>query len=199
MDDDLPKEGELLDISKNKNNTKSGSSLINTESSPTKSPIGIIVTLVVLAVIAFIAQGSLGGNESPEKIVSYQQDTQSIFSSMKSQFPYLESIVCEGSDPRKEDCVNFVGTFRPNKESPQYLASMGVNDKVEGATSADISLIKDHVKVLVGAKRMNLPSVRKPFTFLVSSVTIPSVGAEIVLTTRCSEGDGDTVICTYER
>lgn len=198
MDDDLPKEGVLLDITrtkKSKESTESKDSSLPKESQPTKIPFGVIGVLVIIAGIALLSQVSLGGKAKPEEVATYKLNTQSIFDSMKAQFPYLVSLKCEGSDPNKGDCINFVGTFRPDKESPSYLSSMGTIDKVQGATPADIELIKGHVKVLADIKRTTLTSARKPFTFLIDSVTIPKVGPEISVKTKCTESGPDNVVC----
>ncbi len=196
MDDDLPKEGELLDISKKRSgSTSSGaSSAIVTENTSTKFPLGLVGVLFVLAAIAFLTQGGGGTKAKPEKIAAYKQSYQSVFETMKSQLPNLVSIACEGSNPNKEDCVNFVGTFRPNKDSSTYQMTMDTTDKVPGVTPADIELIRSNVKVLADAKRITIAS-RELFTFRIDSITIPKVGQEYTVTTKCTESGADDVVC----
>ena len=199
MDDDLPKEGELLDISKNRKSEVSKSVAISTETKPVKVPFALIGVLVIVALIAFFSKQSFGGKASPEELAIYKLNTQSIFDSMKAQFPYLTGVTCEGSDPSKADCVNFVATFRPDKGNPGYLSSMDTIDKVYGATPAEIELIKGHIKVLIDIKRTTLTSVRKPLTFLIDSTTVPRVGQEFSVKTRCTEGGGDAIVCEDQK
>lgn len=201
MDDDLPKEGELLDISRNKKKVDiigQDTMVDSTPKAPVKIPFTVIAGLLFLAVAAFVANLTTG-KVSPEKIAVYRESTQAIFETMRSQFPYLVNISCEEREPNKPDCINFVGTFRPNKDSPSYLASMDTNDKVYGASQTDIALIKEQVKLLVEIKRTTLTSVRDPLTFLIDSVNIPRVGEEGVVRIRCKEDRAEVVECASER
>ena len=199
MDDNLPKEGELLDISQNKKSVSTPTTLLATEEKPpSHAPVWIVSILVILTVIAFVSNAGSNKKVDPQVLNTYQQNTASVFDTMKSQFPYLTNVVCEGSDPNKADCVHFVGTFRPNKDNPLFITTMATSDKVEGSTDADIELIKDHVKVLADNKRTILGS-RELFTFLVDSVTIPKVGEEFHVKTKCSESDANTVTCEKQR
>ncbi len=201
MDDDLPKEGELLDISRNKKTSTTASQNSTTEETqakPVKIPTAFIGVVIFLAVAAFVAKVATG-NASPEQIEKYQQGTYAVFSDMKNQFPHLVSVVCEGSDPSKQDCIHFVGTFRPNKDSPNYLASMDTNDKVYGASQTDIALIKEQIKRLVEIKRTTLTSVRDPFTFRIDSVNIPRVGGVDEVKIRCTEDRVEVVECASEK
>jgi hypothetical protein len=195
--DDMPKEGELLDISKNKSNQGGQRETFKDSSSQTKMPIGLIVGLVGLAVVAFLAKGLLGG-PSEDKIALYQQDIEQVFSSMKTQYPNLVSITCEGAKPNKLDCVNFVGTFRPDKDSPAYQMTMDTADKVSGVTPADIESIRGSVKVLANSKRTILQSSGL-FSFRIDSVTIPKVGEEYTVKTKCIESGADDVVCSPVR
>jgi hypothetical protein len=118
---------------------------------------------------------------------------------MKSQLPYLVSITCEGKDPNRADCVNFVGTFRPDKENPNYLVSMGSFDKVEGVSVSDMKTLQDNLKVLVDNKRMTLSSVHAPLTFLVDSVTVPRIGEEFSVKVLCTEDGANIITCEPKR
>jgi hypothetical protein len=197
MDDDLPKEGELFDLNK-KYTGPNRSALLEAEKPKAKAPVALIVGAVLLGVIVFFINGGFGGSASKEKINEYNQSAQSTFATMKTKYPYLLNVLCEGSDPTKEDCINFVGTFRPNKENPNYAVSMGVNDKVEGLSSADIVSIKDDIKVLINAKRSVLV-YKKPFTFLIDSATVPRVGEEVKIKIKCKEDDTEIVVCETVR
>ncbi len=196
MDDDLPKEGELLDISKKRVHSvdTSGPQNLQTTSS-TKLPVGLLIVLVLLALVAFFAKGGLGTSHvDKDKAILYKQATQSVIGTMKSQFPYLENVGCEGSDPDKDDCVHFVGRFRPIVDSPTYLSSMGTIDKAPGVSDQDIELIKGHIKVLADSKRTIISS-RELLTFLIDSVTIPKVGEPYSVKIKCTESGVDAVIC----
>lgn len=199
MDDDLPKEGELLDISRKKAAPIQSPQVTSSqEGEQTKFPMGVIVVLIVLAVLGVASKTLFTGHEDPEKVASYKEATQSVFDTMKSQFPYLTTVTCEGSVPDKPDCVNFVGAFIPNKDSQNFLSVMIANDKVSGASATDIEQIKGHLKILIDAKRTTLAS-RKPLTFLIVSTNVPKVGEESITKTRCTEGGGDTITCEAER
>lgn len=193
MDDDLPKEGELFDLNK-KYTGPNRTLLVASETPKAKVPILLIVIMVLFGIIVFFTKGGFGGSASKEKINEYTKSTQSNFSIMKSHFPHLLNVLCEGSDPTKEDCINFIGTFRPNKENPNYAVTMGVNDKVEGLSSVDIVTIKDDIKVLVDAKRSFL-AYRKPFTFLIDSTTMPRVGEEVKVKIKCIEDSKEIIVC----
>ena len=198
MDEDLPKEGELLDITKKRTSASShNSSIILEEKTPAKFPVGIIVVLVVIA-IAFIGIKKFsGGNVDPQTLITYRQNTQSVLDTMKTQLPYLVNVKCEGGDPGKPDCINFIATFRPVKDSLTYMSSMDTTDKVPGVSSADIELIRNNVKVLADNKRTVL-SVREPLTFTIDSVTIPKVGEEFKVVIKCTE-KGLDVVCENVR
>jgi hypothetical protein len=193
MDDDVPKEGELFDLNK-KYTGPSRATLVSGERMKARMPIGAIVVVLFFIGILFLARGGFGGSASKEAIATYKQGTQSTFNTMKSQFPYLLNVLCEGSDPTKEDCINFVGTFRPDKENPNYAISMVANDKVEGISIADMTTLKDDIKVLVDAKRSVLV-YRKPFTFLIDSVTVPRVGEELKVKIKCKEDSKEIIVC----
>jgi len=195
MDDDLPKEGELYDITKKRSNHTQPQQELKTEaSSQTKFPVGIILALIILAVLAFLSKSFFNDSVDPEKVAIYKESSQSVFNAMKDQIPYLTSVTCEGSVPDNPSCVDFVGTFVPNKESLDYTTSMTVNDKVEGATTADIEKIKSNLRILVDAKRITIAS-RKPLTFLILSTTVSKVGEESVTKVRCKEEGGNTITC----
>lgn len=195
MDDDLPKEGELLDISKKRaGELHQKVETAQVGGTPTKIPFGLLGILVLVALIAFFSSGMFGAKENPEKVATYAQGTQSIFGTMKNQFPYLVSIQCEGKDQNKADCVKYVGTFRPDKNNPNYLSSMDTVDKVQGVTDLDIEAIKGHVKVLADNKRMTL-ATRELFTFRIDSVTVPKVGEEYKVMIVCIEKGADAVEC----
>ncbi len=198
MDEDLPKEGELLDISKKRTSAVSQNpTSILEEKKPAKIPVGMIVVLVVVAVAFFGIKNFSGGNVDPQKVIAYRQNTQSVFDTMKSQLPYLVNVKCEGGDPGRPDCISFIGTFRPAKDSLTYQSSMDTIDKVPGVTTADIELIKGNVKVLADNKRTVL-GVGEPFTFLIDSITIPKVGEEFKVIIKCSEVGVD-VVCENVR
>jgi hypothetical protein len=151
--------------------------------------------LVVLAIVAFFAKGSFSiGHVSKEKAAQYKQATQSVVDVMKAQFPYLENIGCEGDNPDKDDCIHFVGRFRPIVDSPAYASSMGTIDKAPGVTDQDIELIKGHVKVIADNKRTIIAS-REPLTFLIDSITIPKVGEPYSVKIKCTESGVDAVVC----
>ncbi len=195
MDDDLPKEGELLDISKKRAKVTSphvdGNAV---EKSQSKFPVVPVIVLILLAGAVFGFKKFSGGNSDPEKVALYKQSTESVISTMKGQLPYLENVGCEGANPDKDDCFNFIGRFRPIKDSPNYISSMGTIDKAEGISSADIEIIKAHIKVLLDAKRTILSSGER-ITFLIDSVTVPKVGDNVAVKIKCT-GDGvDTVTC----
>lgn len=198
MDDDLPKEGELFDLNK-KYTGSPRAPLLSGEKPKVGAPVGIIIAIVLFAVVIIYAKGGFGAKESKQTINTYRQGTQSVFEAMKSQYPYLLNVLCEGSDPTKEDCVNFVGTFRPNKENAAYLTQMETSGEVSGASSADIATIKDTIKTLVDIKRSTLTSTRKPLTFLIDSVTVTRIGQEVMVTTKCTEDSKETVVCVGGR
>jgi hypothetical protein len=193
MDDDLPKEGELFDLNKKYSGPKRDQ-LIVSEQPKAKTPILLIGVVLFFALAAFFAKGGFSASASKEAIANYKQSTQSTFDTMKTQFPYLLNVLCEGSDPTKEDCVNFVGTFRPDQQNPNYAVSMTANDKVEGLSSADLVTLKDDIKVLVDMKRSIL-AYRKPFTFLIDSTTVPRVGDEVSIKIKCTEDSKDVIAC----
>ncbi len=197
MDDDLPKEGELFDLNK-KYTGPNRSALIVSEKPKAKTPLALIAGVVLLGVVVFFLNGGFGGSASKGKKHEYSQSAQSTFITMKSKFPYLLNVLCEGSDSTKEDCINFVGTFRPDKDNPNYAVSMGVNDKVEGLSSADVVLIKEDIKVLVNAKRSVLV-YKKPLTFLIDSVTVPRVGEQVNIKIKCIEDSKEVIVCENER
>lgn len=198
MDDDLPKEGELFDLNKKYTGSPRAPLLVG-EKPKAGTPVGIIIAVVLLAVIIIYAKGGFGAKESKQAIETYRQGTQSVFEAMKGQYPYLLNVLCEGPDPTKEDCVNFIGTFRPNKENATYLTIMETTGEVSGASSADIATIKDNIKTLVDIKRSTLTSTRKPLTFLIDSVTVTRVGQETMVTTKCTEDSKETVVCVGVR
>lgn len=195
MDDDLPKEGELLDISKKRtNSTIQSPTIFPTEKKSTDIPARLIVLFVIAIIVVFVAKKFSGGHVDLQKVAMYRQNTQSVFDTMKSQLPYLVNVKCEGSDPILADCVNFVGTFRPIKGSETYLTSMGIVDKAQGVTDADVEIIKGHIKVLIDIKRTILAS-REKITFEIDSVTVPKVGEEYNVKIKCIESGADSVQC----
>jgi hypothetical protein len=200
MDDDLPKEGELLDISKNKPmGQHQDSGLLTEVKPPAKIPVGLIVIAILIAAVLLVSRSSFGVHEDPVKVAQYKENSKIIFDTMKSQVPFLVSVACEGSDPNKPDCVSFIGTFRPNKDSPNYQSLMDTNDKVYGASVNDIAAIKEQLKLLVDLKRMTLRTVRLPLTFVIDSIDIPRVGDDIPVRIRCTENTAETIVCLSER
>ena len=197
MDDDLPREGELLDISRKQTASTKSPQVPTSPGKVQKFPVGMIGIFVILLVLGIVSK-MFFSHEDPEKIAVYKEATQAVFTSMKSQLPYLTTVTCEGKAQDKPDCINFVGTFIPNKDSQNFLSVMIANDQVSGASASDIALIKDNLKVLIEVKRTTLSS-RKPLTFLIVSTTIPKVGEETVLKTRCTEEEGDLITCETER
>lgn len=196
MDDDLPKEGELLDISKKKSNGIGSHNIQNVvqDTKETKIPVGLLSILIIVVAAVLIMKGDISSNVDPEKVAIYKDNNLSIFSSMKSQLPYLLRVECEGQDPNKADCVHFVGTFRPSATNPLYQTTMDTTDKVPGASVADIEVVKSNVKVLSDNKRTTLGS-RELFTFLIDSVTVPKVGEEYHTKIKCTEKGVDDVVC----
>jgi hypothetical protein len=196
IDDDLPKEGELLDITKKKSiSTNQAAPSISTSTTPIKMTIGLIAALVVVAIVAFSSKMLFSPSASSEEAAVYQQGVQSIISTMKSQYPYLVSVTCDNEDPIKPDCTSFIASFVPVKDNQTYLSSMDTIDKVPGVSDADMTSIKGHIKTFIDNKRTSLPSARKPLRFLIESTTIPKVGEPYKIKTLCIEGTGDAISC----
>ncbi len=163
---------------------------IKEEKKGLKKSLGV-TAVGLLALVGLYFFITYGGSASEEGIASYRANVDTLFSSIRQDFPNLKDITCTEADPSRKDCVVYTFTFYPNMDTNAVGTQMDTVGKANGVTQADMAHLKEYMKNILQIKQKYMRARRAPLTITISSTNVSRQEGESSAKVTCTEDHGN--------